>query len=158
MNLLSKNFLAIFLIIFLYSCVDMYGTVQERSLKNSRMSDYGLCEKLGVAVLAPELIREEWAREIQRRNVNCGQYANAINNKRQASQQMMNQGLSLMQQSQPYTLNGNNSDSSWGSGTTCFKKGEYTQGLNKVCQYSCTGSAHAITVGAAQLCPITVVK
>ena len=41
---------------------------------------------------------------------------------------------------------------------TCFKQGEYTQGLNKVCQYSCTGSAHAITVGAAQLCPITVKK
>ena len=41
---------------------------------------------------------------------------------------------------------------------TCFKQGEYTQGLNKVCQYSCTGSAHAITVGAAQLCPLTVKK
>ena len=41
---------------------------------------------------------------------------------------------------------------------TCFKQGEYTQGLNKVCQYSCTGSAHAITVGAAHLCPLTVKK
>ena len=38
----------------------------------------------------------------------------------------------------------------------CFKQGEYTQGMNKVCQYSCTGSGHAITIGAAQLCPLTV--
>ena len=34
---------------------------------------------------------------------------------------------------------------------TCFKVGEYSQGLNKVCQYNCVGSAHAITVGVAQL-------
>lgn len=41
---------------------------------------------------------------------------------------------------------------------TCFKVGEYTQGLNKVCQYSCVGSAHAITRSAASICPISVQK
>ena len=40
--------------------------------------------------------------------------------------------------------------------TTCFSTGEYTKGMNKVCQYSCVGSAHAITVGAAQMCPVSV--
>tara|TARA_Y100000816_G_scaffold291055_1_gene281301 strand:- start:1079 stop:1849 length:771 start_codon:yes stop_codon:yes gene_type:complete len=40
--------------------------------------------------------------------------------------------------------------------TTCYSTGEYIEGMNKVCQYSCVGSAHAITVGAAQICPISV--
>jgi hypothetical protein len=40
--------------------------------------------------------------------------------------------------------------------TTCFSSGEYTKGMSKVCQYSCVGSAHAITVGAAQMCPVSV--
>ena len=39
---------------------------------------------------------------------------------------------------------------------TCFKKGEYTSGLNKICIYNCVGSDVAITIGAAQICPITI--
>ena len=52
-----------------------------------------------------------------------------------------------------------NSDSSVGSGETCYVQGEYKQGHKKVCQYSCTaGFAHAITVWDAQICPPTVIK
>ncbi|MEI8180760.1 hypothetical protein, partial [Aestuariivirga sp.] len=35
----------------------------------------------------------------------------------------------------------------------CFSKGEQLSGMNKICYYDCMGSAAAITIGAAQLCP-----
>ena len=40
--------------------------------------------------------------------------------------------------------------------TTCFSNGEFTKGMNKVCKYNCVGSPHVITIGAAEMCPITV--
>ncbi len=40
--------------------------------------------------------------------------------------------------------------------TTCFLKGERVSGMNKICYYDCLGSEAAITIGAAQLCPLTV--
>jgi len=39
---------------------------------------------------------------------------------------------------------------------TCFYKSEYTSGMNKICIYDCAGSQAAITVGAAQLCPLNI--
>ena len=39
---------------------------------------------------------------------------------------------------------------------TCFKQSEYTSGFNKICNYSCLGSARAITIGNTQLCPLTI--
>ena len=42
------------------------------------------------------------------------------------------------------------------SATTCFKKGEYTSGFNKICIYNCMGSDVAITIGNTQLCPLTI--
>ena len=38
----------------------------------------------------------------------------------------------------------------------CFSKGEQQSGMNKICFYDCMGSAAAITIGAAQLCPLTI--
>ena len=40
--------------------------------------------------------------------------------------------------------------------TTCFGTGEQTSGMNKICFYDCLGSAFAITIGATQLCPLTI--
>ena len=39
---------------------------------------------------------------------------------------------------------------------TCLFKSEYTSGFNKICTYSCLGSDVAITIGATQLCPLTI--
>ena len=39
---------------------------------------------------------------------------------------------------------------------TCFKKGEYTSGFNKICIYNCVGSERAITIRSTQLCPLTI--
>lgn len=38
----------------------------------------------------------------------------------------------------------------------CFKTGERTSGINKICYYDCGGSAAAITVGGAELCPLSI--
>ena len=39
---------------------------------------------------------------------------------------------------------------------TCFKKGEYISGFNKICIYNCLGSDAAITIASTQLCPLTI--
>ena len=38
----------------------------------------------------------------------------------------------------------------------CPKTGEQTSGMNKICFYNCVGSMTAITVGATQLCPLSI--
>lgn len=38
----------------------------------------------------------------------------------------------------------------------CFKTGEQTSGMNKICYYDCLGSAKAITIGAVELCPLSI--
>jgi hypothetical protein len=38
----------------------------------------------------------------------------------------------------------------------CFKTAEETSGMNKLCYYDCAGSRAAITVGSAQLCPLSI--
>ena len=39
---------------------------------------------------------------------------------------------------------------------TCFKTGEETGGLNKICRYDCAGNLVTTTVGAAEMCPIQI--
>jgi len=38
----------------------------------------------------------------------------------------------------------------------CFLTGEQTSGMNKICYYNCLGSTAAITIGAVELCPLTI--
>lgn len=38
----------------------------------------------------------------------------------------------------------------------CMKSGEQTSGMNKICYYNCLGSQVAITIGAVELCPLTI--
>lgn len=42
------------------------------------------------------------------------------------------------------------------SAYVCFLKGSYTSGMNRICLYDCLGSTFATTVGAAELCPLTL--
>lgn len=39
---------------------------------------------------------------------------------------------------------------------TCFKSGEETSGVGKVCTYRCSAGTEALNVGAASLCPGSV--
>lgn len=41
---------------------------------------------------------------------------------------------------------------------TCFSKGEKTDGMNKICFYSCPSGEAAITVSAVSLCPLSIQK
>ena len=38
----------------------------------------------------------------------------------------------------------------------CFKTGEQTSGMNKICYYDCLGSAVAITISSVSLCPLSI--
>ena len=38
----------------------------------------------------------------------------------------------------------------------CFKSGEQTSGMNKICYYDCMGSTAAITISSVQLCPLSI--
>tara|TARA_B100000886_G_C20278226_1_gene429994 strand:+ start:69 stop:728 length:660 start_codon:yes stop_codon:yes gene_type:complete len=39
---------------------------------------------------------------------------------------------------------------------TCFKTGEETGGLNKICRYDCAGNLVTTTIGSAQVCSIQI--
>lgn len=41
---------------------------------------------------------------------------------------------------------------------TCFKSGEQKSGMNKICFYKCPSGGAAMTVGAAEFCPLTMEK
>lgn len=45
-----------------------------------------------------------------------------------------------------------------GSGVTCFKQREWSSGFNKNCVYSCLGSEAVQTIGATELCPLTITR
>ena len=42
------------------------------------------------------------------------------------------------------------------SAVTCFKSGEQTSGMNKICYYNCMGSTAAMTISAVKLCPLSI--
>lgn len=43
-----------------------------------------------------------------------------------------------------------------GYAVTCFKTGERTSGMNKICFYDCLGSEAAITIKSTELCPLSI--
>jgi hypothetical protein len=135
-------------------CVSMYGTPAEREAKISATSSYSLCSKLVKAQLAPSEVREGWARELQQRGENCSQYVSTIAAEAQANQQQLNLGLQMLSspaQSPPPPPVGGGS----AAGTAFFVRSQVS-GMNRVCIYNRLGSAVAITVGAAELCPLSL--
>lgn len=38
----------------------------------------------------------------------------------------------------------------------CTKSGEQTSGMNKICYYTCVSGTKAITIGATELCPLSI--
>ena len=45
-----------------------------------------------------------------------------------------------------------------GATETCFSKGEKTDGMNKICFYSCVSGEAAITIDAIKLCPLSITR
>ena len=42
--------------------------------------------------------------------------------------------------------------------SACFKSGESTSGMNKICYYDCVSGKKAITISATSLCPLSLYK
>jgi hypothetical protein len=181
-NLFFKIIGLIFFALFLESCVgtpatvhynqcaETYGNFEDiarcgKTTRNQSCEAWGTCSSMGNALVKYADILAYGVKTGELSNYQAklmfAEYQNEWNRNARAAQQRQSQAFIELgnQISTMGTQNTNtNTNNSWGSGTTCMKAGEYTQGLNKVCNYSCTGSGHAITVGAAQLCPLTVTK
>jgi hypothetical protein len=136
-------------------CASMFGTPEERQAVNAALPDYSLCENLAVKVLAPEEMRREWAMELDRRGADCNRYASMLNNKVLQNQRMLGMGLMLMQQPSIAPQRFYSSGGS-GSAVQCFKEREWVSGFNRNCVYSCMGSETVQTIGATELCPLSM--
>lgn len=78
MHTIMKSLLIVVPILLLAGCASysIYGgDPVQRQLRNQWSANYELCERLTVATLAPEKIREEWNNEITSRSVDCNLYA-----------------------------------------------------------------------------------
>jgi hypothetical protein len=86
------------------------------------------------------------------RGINCASYGGAAGARIRANQNFENalRGLANQPSYQPTP--------SSSPRTSCFFTRDVTSGMNKICYYNCVGSGHAITVGAAQICPLTTVR
>lgn len=146
---------AMIVITILPGCASMFGTPEERQVANAALPDYSLCENLAIKVLAPEEMRREWAMELDRRGSDCNRYAGMLNNKMLQNQRMLDLGLMLMQQPtttpRPFYSSGGS-----GSAVQCFKEREWVSGFNRNCVYSCLGSETVQTIGATELCPLSM--
>lgn len=81
--------------------------------------------------------------------------AQSANRNQSIGRALQNLGASTSQAFSTAPIN-NSSNGASSAKTACFKTSEYTSGMNKVCNYDCLGSAAAITVGAVELCPISI--
>jgi hypothetical protein len=91
------------------------------------------------------------AREIaiRQRGIDCSRYSGAANARIRANQNFENllRGLA----NQPgYPASGRVPS----PGVACVFTRDVVSGVNRLCYYNCAGSGHAVTVGAAQVCPI----
>ena len=50
------------------------GDPAQRQLRNQWSANYELCERLTVATLASQEIRDEWTKEAEKRDVDCDMY------------------------------------------------------------------------------------
>ena len=117
-------------------------------------SDYEICR---LSILRPPLQSNEAIaeadRQIRARGLNCGSYAGTI-------LQRQDEGLrELQQMSRQYNNQSSGGGSASSSGLqamTCYKAREWVSGTLKNCAYNCMGSEAVQTVGAAQICPISM--
>lgn len=92
------------------------------------------------------------AQAIQMRGIDCRPYVAAAGARNQANQNFENtlRGISNQQQFQ--------SAPSQSRGTSCNFTRSVASGMNRICYYNCVGSGHAMTIGAAEICPLTTTR
>lgn len=83
------------------------------------------------------------------------QYANCVQQQYQANQSNFQQRLANASQIANY---GTSTGTSYGgsAGGTAFLKLNYVSGMNRICVYNRMGSQFVMTIGAAQMCPLSV--
>lgn len=155
-----KFALAVFFLLALSACATSPETYQRRiaSLSNAELCFLDAAGDPNDALYTKP--------EIQQRNLVCTpqlvqigfQLAQTKIAERQArAAALSNLGQALSKMGAP---SGSPSQSTQGisAGVTCFHRRDVISGLNKICYYDCLGSAHAVTIGAAELCPITTTR
>jgi hypothetical protein len=92
------------------------------------------------------------AAAIQMRGIDCRPYAGAASVRNQANQNFENslRGMANQQPSQSAVPRA--------AGVSCNFTRSTVSGMNKICFYNCVGSGHAVTVGAAEMCPLTTTR
>lgn len=149
MNNIVKWTLKALLCSSLVSCASMYGSPDNRLAENRAKSDYELCRQFVVGTLAPPEIRGEWAMELRRRGVSCGEYAAGLNAESNANQALISGGAQV--------LSGSNSGYAPSSGgVTCFQKRQWVSGFNRNCVYDCLGSETVQTIASTSNCPLNI--
>jgi len=91
------------------------------------------------------------AQAIQMRGIDCRPYAAAAGARNQANQNFENTLRGLSNQQSPNLP-------SQSRGTSCNFTRSVVSGMNRICYYNCVGSGHAMTVGAAEICPLTTTR
>lgn len=91
------------------------------------------------------------AQAIQMRGIDCRPYAAAAGARNQANQNFENTLRGLSNQQSP-------SIPSQSRGTSCNFTRSVVSGMNRICYYNCVGSGHAMTIGAAEICPLTTTR
>jgi hypothetical protein len=83
------------------------------------------------------------------------EYANCVQQQYQANRADFQQRL--LNASQIMNASTGASESSYGgAGGTAFLKKSYVSGMNRICVYDRLGSAYVTTIGATDICPLTV--
>jgi hypothetical protein len=92
------------------------------------------------------------AAAIQMRGIDCRSYAGAANARSRANQNFENslRGMANQQQNQVTP--------SPSGGVSCNFTRSVVSGMNRICYYNCIGSGHAMTVGSAEMCPLTTTR
>ncbi len=81
------------------------------------------------------------------------EYANCVQQQYQAGQANFQRGLANMRQSMPPAGQSAVGGSAIG---TAFLRNSYVSGMNRIRQYDRMGSAYVITIGMAEMCPLSV--
>jgi len=89
------------------------------------------------------------AHVIKERRLDCWKFGN-VNQERDNADERFQKGLDRLARPQQQYPTSN--------GISCHYTRDVISGMNKICYYNCVGSAHAVTVGAANICPLTTTR
>ncbi len=118
----------------------------------SRQSSVELCMDY-LTLPSANINQTARAAELSRRGEDCSRYSGAASARNKANENL-ERNLRSMSQQPSYEVNNLSRGSR--STLTCTKVREWRSGMNKNCVYNCIGSEFVQTIGAAEICPISI--